>query len=314
MSDKVLDIDVLIRSQVDDAWAIPILAEIRQLCKQLKIKIVVLDDDPTGTQTVYNIPVITKWHDELIADTLKTSDRGFFILTNSRSLSEKEAVVINTVIAQRVKAAADEAGFSALLISRSDSTLRGHFPAELLALEKGWDSSWDGYILMPYFKEGGRYTIHDIHYVRQKNQLIPVAKTGFAKDPVFNYNSSDLAYYISEKTNYQVNISEIIAVTIEQLNTGVKVIEQQLDKLLNGKYAIVNATCSYHAAFFALGVVRKWQTGRGYLVRCSASLVQAFFGIAESKFPGMAYIIIPGNIGTEDCLTILYNKLQNAAA
>jgi uncharacterized protein YgbK (DUF1537 family) len=35
---------------------------------------------------------------------------------------------------------------------------------------------------------------------------------------------------------------------------------------------------------------------------------------AESKFPGMAYIIIPGNVGTADYLTNVYNKLENAAA
>jgi uncharacterized protein YgbK (DUF1537 family) len=283
MSDASLDIDVLLKYQVPDDQAFSILTEIKMLCVELRIKIVVLDDDPTGTQTVHDIPVITNWSKELIMDTLITAAQGFFILTNTRSMPEKEAVTINTEIAQQVKLAAAKTGCSAMLISRGDSTLRGHFPAELLALEKGWGRNSDGYVLMPYFKEGGRYTINNIHYVRDGNQLIPASSTPFASDKVFGYSSGNLAHYIYEKTNGLIHIDDIKTVSLEQLNRGVSAIGEELGEMQIGQYAIVNGTCLYHAAVFALFLLRQWQKGKQYLVRCAASLVQALFGIGTAN-------------------------------
>ncbi len=296
MTHECLDIDELDKYNIPDEQAAAILTEIKLLCAQLRIKIVVLDDDPTGTQTVHDIPVITNWSMELITDMLTTAAQGFFILTNTRSLPEKEAVIINTEIAQRIKMSAGKTGCSVLLISRGDSTLRGHFPAELLALEKGWGRNFDGYVLMPYFKEGGRYTINNIHYVLEANQLIPAGSTPFASDKVFGYLSGNLAHYIHEKTNGQIHIDDIRTVSLEQLNRGVAAIREELGDMQYGQYAIVNAACLYHAAVFALFLFSQWQKGKQYLVRCAASLVQALFGI------GTANLLSPSALIKENSL------------
>ena len=57
----------------------------------------------------------------------------------------------------------------------------------------------DGEILIPFFKEGGRFTFGDNHYVRTGRLIFPVAETEFAKDPTFGFKSSDLKEYIEEK-------------------------------------------------------------------------------------------------------------------
>jgi len=278
-----LSIQTLCDNQLPDELATPFLEEIKQSCKSQNIKIVVLDDDPTGTQTVYNIPVITNWSEELITQTLYESAQGFFILTNTRSLPEAEAIRINIQIAERLKKAAEKINCDIILISRGDSTLRGHFPAEILALEEGGKSIYDGYILMPYFREGSRYTIDNIHYLLEDEQLVPVAHTPFAKDPVFGYSSSDLTHYIEEKTNKKINHLQVNVISLSQLNTGITETENELDKLGKGQYVIVNATCAYHAAVFALALIRQIKKRKRYLVRCSASLVQALFGIDKLK-------------------------------
>lgn len=288
MTEPLTHIQLLAGNQPSDVLVKPVLDEIILLCSRLNLKIVVLDDDPTGTQTVHDIPVVTSWNSVLLAEALQTSSRGFFILTNTRSLSEKQAIAINTEIAATIKALAAETRSEVLLLSRGDSTLRGHFPAELYALEKGWGTHGDGYLLMPYFKEGGRYTIDNIHYVQEGDQLIPAAETPFAKDPVFAYSSSNLIDYIQEKNSGTI-LPEIISITAEQLNNGPAAVIRQLDAMQHGGYAIVNASCPYHAAVFALAMIRQKQKGKNYQVRCAASLVQALFGIAEPKLLDAGY-------------------------
>src|SRR5688572_21806601 len=69
-------------------------------------KLVVLDDDPTGTQTVYDVPVLTTWE----VDTLRAEFSGphpcFYILTNSRSRPTKEARSLILTITKNLRAAA----------------------------------------------------------------------------------------------------------------------------------------------------------------------------------------------------------------
>ena len=152
-------------------------------------KLVVLDDDPTGTQTVCDVPVLTTWE----MDTLRAEFNGpypcFYILTNSRSLPPDEARALIGTIAKNLRAVA--AGRTFTIVSRSDSTLRGHFPLEtdVLADILG---PFDATLLIPYFEDGGRYTIDDVHYVADGDSLMPAAETPFARDAAFGYRNSNL--------------------------------------------------------------------------------------------------------------------------
>lgn len=49
-------------------------------------KFIVLDDDPTGVQTVHDISVYTDWTVESICSGLQEPRKLFYILTNSRGL------------------------------------------------------------------------------------------------------------------------------------------------------------------------------------------------------------------------------------
>src|SRR6476619_1131511 len=55
-------------------------------------RLVVLDDDPTGTQSVSELPVLTSWSVEDLRWALRQDTTGFFVLTNTRSLSETDTV------------------------------------------------------------------------------------------------------------------------------------------------------------------------------------------------------------------------------
>ena len=171
--------------------------ELAETLKNFDKKIIVLDDDPTGVQTVNGISVYTDWTSESIAAGFAEKNSMFFILTNSRAFSAEKTRAEHKKIAEQICAAANGKDF--IIISRSDSTLRGHYPLETQTLRQTLESCGkkiDGEVLMPFFKEGGRFTIGNIHYVQEGDYLTPAGETEFAKDKTFGYKNSDLAAYV----------------------------------------------------------------------------------------------------------------------
>ncbi len=97
-------------------------------------KIIVLDDDPTGVQTVHSIPVYTSWDSGALKAILADESRLVYILTNSRALTPDQTTALHRRLGSDLLQAARQENKTFILISRSDSTLRGHFPAETQAL------------------------------------------------------------------------------------------------------------------------------------------------------------------------------------
>ena len=117
-------------------WPEDLLPQMRQAVARSKRKIVVLDDDPTGTQTVHGVPVLTTWTVEALSEELANDLPCFYVLTNSRAFPVEEAVRINREVGRNLTTASmrQPGRRDFVVISRSDSTLRGHFPAEVDAL------------------------------------------------------------------------------------------------------------------------------------------------------------------------------------
>ena len=125
--------------------------------------LIVLDDDPTGTQTVHDVSVYTDWSVENIKHGLCEGRKVFYLLTNSRAMSQHETAAVHREIAAHILQASRETGRHAVVMSRSDSTLRGHYPLETDLLRQCFEAAGeriDGEILCPFFKEGGRFTLH----------------------------------------------------------------------------------------------------------------------------------------------------------
>lgn len=167
-------------------------------------KIVVLDDDPTGIQTVNGGSVYTDWSEKSIREGFREKNNLFFLLTNSRAMTEEETIATHRLIGERVVKASRESDIPFLVISRGDSTLRGHYPAETETLrrtiEQVSDIRYDGEVICPFFPQGGRYTSGNIHYVSDGGRLIPAGETEFARDKTFGYKNSHLGKWVEEKT------------------------------------------------------------------------------------------------------------------
>ena len=87
-------------------------------------RIAVLDDDPTGSQTVHDVAVVTVFDPDEIAAGLDGPGSTCFILTNTRSMDETDAVALNTRVGRTVFELSRRLDAPVEVISRSDSTLR----------------------------------------------------------------------------------------------------------------------------------------------------------------------------------------------
>ena len=259
--------------------------EVRRHLSKNPCSIVILDDDPTGTQTVQNIPVVTQWSEEVLEKELLES-AVFFVLTNSRSLQKKEAEVLAIIIGQRLKELAAKHNKNLLVISRGDSTLRGHYPAEVNALARGLGQPDAKHVLIPAFFEGGRFTFKDVHYVQEGNKFIPAAETPFAKDSTFGYNSSNLKEYIVEKHNGKIQIDQVGSIDLDLLrDKSIKLVNEVIRKY---NYIVVNATSPTDLEAFALAALNCKET---IIYRTAASFVNAITGIRTAPCLSQAEII-----------------------
>src|SRR5699024_10161659 len=162
-------------------------------------KVIVLDDVPTGTQTVKNLNVYTSWEEEYVRDGFRSDNNMFYIMTNSRAFSEAKTVEVHKEITQIIDKVSKELEQSYLIISRGDSTLRGHSYLEPKVLNEESQDGFDAVFYIPSFFEGGRYTHEGIHYLIEGDAFIPVSESEFANDSTFGFKSTTMADYIAEK-------------------------------------------------------------------------------------------------------------------
>ncbi len=247
-------------------------------------KVVVLDDDPTGTQTVHGVEVITQWSEETFASLLQGPDRTFYVLTNSRSMPECEAVALNRDIISSLCRASHSTGTEFTIVSRSDSTLRGHFPAEIQAAQDAvfeeLGRSFDATVLIPAFFEGGRYTFGDVHWVESNGKLIPAGQTEFARDPVFSYQSSNLRYWVEEKTAGAVKASQVTTIPISTIRDGGPAgVLALLDRVHKGGVIIANAASYSDLQVLTSALLSSEKKGKQYIYRTAASFVPIYSGI-----------------------------------
>ena len=184
-----------------------------------KPKIIVIDDDPTGSQTVHSCLLLTRWDVETLKLGLLDESPIFFILSNTRALTpEQAATVAREVTHNLIEAIAQSNIQDFLVVSRSDSTLRGHYPieADVIAEELG---QFDAHFLVPAFFEGGRVTRNSTHYLIIDGVETPVHETEFAKDSVFAYSYSYLPDYVEEKTQGHIKGETVERFTLDNIRS-----------------------------------------------------------------------------------------------
>ncbi|MEM0980990.1 MAG: four-carbon acid sugar kinase family protein [Cyanobacteria bacterium P01_H01_bin.58] len=235
-------------------------------------KIIVLDDDPTGSQTVHSCLLLLKWDVETLVLGLQDPSPIVFVLTNTRALPPEQAGAITREVCQNLKVAIPQAGITEfLVVSRSDSTLRGHYPVETDAIadELG---PFDAHFMVPAFFEGGRITRNSTHYVVQDGQPIPAHETEFAKDSVFGYSTAYLPDYVAEKTKGRITADQVECLTLDRIRQGSLAI---LLGLANNVCVAVDGETQADLNQFAQDVLAAAAQGKRFLFRSAASILTA---------------------------------------
>jgi uncharacterized protein YgbK (DUF1537 family) len=185
-----------------------------------RLKIIVLDDDPTGSQTVHSCPLLLRWTPQALAAGLAHPSPLLFLLANSRGLAAPEAAERVRQICKALTAAlaaARQAGVIDrwLLLSRGDSTLRGHFPleSELLQAELG---PFDTTLLVPAFLPGGRTTVAGEHRLHGQ----PVHTSAFAQDRQFGYSTSYLPAWVEQKSGGRWPAQQVQRIGLAELDAA----------------------------------------------------------------------------------------------
>jgi uncharacterized protein YgbK (DUF1537 family) len=279
-------------------WPEDLLPIIREEVSASKRKVVVMDDDPTGTQTVHNTPVLTEWSVEALQAELQSNFPAFYILTNSRSLTLHAARALNTDIGRNLIEARKRVNRDFVVVSRSDSTLRGHFPGEVEALASALGENFDGWIVIPFFLEGGRYTVEDTHYVEEGGWLIPSAETEFARDSVFGYRCSNLRDWVEEKTGGRVSSEDVLSIAIEDVRMGGPAgVTERLLSLQRSTICVVNAAGYRDVEVFVKGLLDAEAQGRRFLYRSAASFVRVRAGISPRPLLSSSDLDMPAQGG-----------------
>nr|WP_145402184.1 four-carbon acid sugar kinase family protein [Paenibacillus xylanexedens] len=254
--------------------------------QQFDHKIIVLDDDPTGVQTVHGVSVYTDWSLESIDRGFKEDHPMFFILTNSRGFTAAETTKAHQEIGANIVEAAKRNNRKFTIISRGDSTLRGHYPLETEVLkdtvEAKSDMQFDGEIILPFFKEGGRFTIDNVHYVQYGTELVPAGETEFAKDRTFGYSRSHLGEWAEEKSNGQYSAEHMTYISLESLRSmNLDLIENQLLSVEDFNKVIVNAVDYTDVQLFTIALIRAIHKGKHFMFRSAAALTKVIGGISD---------------------------------
>jgi uncharacterized protein YgbK (DUF1537 family) len=280
--------------KIDEAKADALLtAEIEKNNK----KIVVLDDDPTGVQTVHDISVYTGWDHDSILSGFNEKNNLFYIMTNSRGFTAEQTTKAHHEISAMVDQVARETGREYIFISRSDSTLRGHYPLETELLkadyEKYTGKTIDGEILCPFFKEGGRFTIGDVHYVKYGDELVPANETEFAKDKTFGYKAATMPAYVEEKTGGAYKAENVTCISLEDIhNMDIDRIEEQLMAVTDFNKIIVNAVDYVDVKVFCIAMYRAMAKGKVFMFRTAAAIVKVMGGVTDQPLPTRAQMVV----------------------
>lgn len=244
--------------------------------------LLVLDDDPTGTQSVADLPVLMDWSPASLRWAFDQDRPAVYVMTNTRSLAPAEAAERNRQVARNALAVAAERRLELCFVSRSDSTLRGHFPLETDVLAEvvavGTGHPVDGVLLVPAFGDAGRVTVDGVHFAGSDGRYVPVGETEFARDATFGYAASDLRDWVAEKSAGRISAGEVALVDLTTLRTDRAAVAAVLSGLAEGQVAVADIVVENDLRLLAEAVLDALEQGVRLVVRAGPPFPRALVG------------------------------------
>jgi len=242
--------------------------------------VVILDDDPTGTQTVDDLPIVTAWQPSDLEWAFERASTGFCVLTNSRSLNASDARARNAEVVAAVETAA--AGRPYTVISRGDSTLRGHHIEEIDEVVRslagvGWGEV-DAVLVVPAFPDARRITVDSTHWVVDGGDYVPAAESSFARDATFGYASSDLREFTEERSAGAHPASTVERITLDVVRGDPALLVAAIEAVGDGRHIVVDAADENDLRCISLAALDAEAHGHRLLYRSSPGLLRSRLG------------------------------------
>lgn len=249
------------------------------------MKTIILDDDPTGTQSASGVDVLLEWDADLLEEALHTAD-AVYLLTNTRAVPEAEAVAL----LERTRGDALEAGRRLgerlHVVLRGDSTLRGHvFPETAV-----FASASSVIVFVPAFPEGGRTTIDGMHLVRIGDDTMPAHETEYAEDPVFPFRSGYLPDYVRDTSG-----RDSLRFGLGDVRTGAPEFRAALRRALPGTVLLPDAQTGDDIRAIATAITDAWAEGVDVVVRSASPLAAAIAGVESDGLLERPLLATPGD-------------------
>ena len=240
-------------------------------------RIIAIDDDPTGSQTVHSCLLLTRWDVDTLIEALHDASPLFFILSNTRGMDAARAAEVTREICVNLNRALERSAeqgrpINPIVVSRSDSTLRGHYPVEtdIIAGELG---PFDAHFIVPAFFEAGRFTRDSVHYLLVDGEAVPVDQTEFAQDSVFGFSTAWLPGYVEEKTAGRISAAQVERFLLEEVRGDCS---ERLRGLAGNACCVVDCEAQQDLDHFADQLIAMASQGKRFLFRSAASLLTAF--------------------------------------
>ncbi|MFT3970580.1 MAG: four-carbon acid sugar kinase family protein [Micropruina sp.] len=262
--------------------------------------LVAFDDDPTGTQSVRDLPVLTSWSDADLDWALAQHSPAIYVVTNTRSLAPDLAAARVREVAERTLAAARRAGIQVTLVARGDSTLRGHHPLETdtlaAVLAEAGEGPVDLTVLVPAFPAAGRVTVGGIHYCVADGEAVPVGESEFARDATFGFRSSGLPDWVAEKTG-RATAPEVITVLAHWLRTAsLDEVDSLLLEVPAGAVVAPDVASENDLRAIARAVRAAERAGRRVVLRVGPPFARAYIGQQPAEPLSPAELPVPSDL------------------
>ncbi len=240
---------------------------------------VVLDDDPTGTQAVHDVPVVLRWSPTSLRATLQGATT-VHLMTNARAMTAAEAEAVTFDAARTAELAAPDVR----LVLRGDSTLRGHLLSEYRGVVRAaFDGDPPVLMLVPALPAAGRVTRGGVHYAAS----VPVHETEYARDGAFSYRSSRLLEWAQERTGGLLPVDRGVEVSLHELRTrGSDAVLDAIVAAAEQDYATVvpDVETAEDLEAIAEGARLAYEAGLPLLIRAAPAFAAALTGTTAHGF------------------------------
>jgi uncharacterized protein YgbK (DUF1537 family) len=243
-------------------------------------RLVVLDDDPTGVQTLAGVRVLLAWSDPARIARALEAGPSVHLVTNVRALEPTQA---RRVVADAARAALRGVP-AAHLVLRGDSTLRGHLAEEYLGLCDALGRGRPPLMLVPALPSAGRITRDGVHLIARNGRVEQLHETEYATDGVFAYSSARLLDWAEERSAGLFPAAAGRELHLDELRAGgARAVAEALSALSRaGRPAVLapDAETEDDLATIAAGYAAALGDGADAVVRCAPAFAGILAGSA----------------------------------